>query len=367
MNRTTSVAGSLPTALLLFLVASCNADLVSISFNDGSSGETIGSFYESSGIVFENAAWAGTTPSIFIVDLSGPWMPTKENPLKGLFTTIVDYVSITAFDVGFNGARMDVYDSTSGGSPLYSAEIPPCTSGSTTATLTAEVPGIRRFELYQPYTNNMEWVGWDNLKFNPILGEPPVANAGEDQIVAAGDIVYLNGTGSWDPDDDPLSFSWDFESIPEGSLAEIVDPTAETTSFLADMVGTYEVSLVVNDGTLDSDPDTVIVEAIHPKDAAQETLIILREVIAELPVESLKNKNSSNALINKIDATLAMIEEGLYGEALDKLENDILRKTDGCAETGAPDRNDWIVTCDEQEEVYLLVLRTIELLARLIP
>lgn len=58
--------------------------------------------------------------------------------------------------------------------------------------------------------------------------------------------------------------------------------------------------------------------------------------------------------------------EGRYKDALDKLENGILRKTDGCEETGAPDKNDWIVTCQEQEQVYDLVLRTIELLMRLI-
>ncbi len=47
-------------------------------------------------------------------------------------------------------------------------------------------------------------------------------------------------------------------------------------------------------------------------------------------------------------------------EALDKLENNILRKTNGCAETGEPDKNDWIITCEEQGELYPLVIETIE-------
>ncbi len=33
----------------------------------------------------------------------------------------------------------------------------------------------------------------------------------------------------------------------------------------------------------------------------------------------------------------------LYSEALNKLQNDILKKTNGSAETGEPDRNDWII------------------------
>ena len=52
--------------------------------------------------------------------------------------------------------------------------------------------------------------------------------------------------------------------------------------------------------------------------------------------------------------------KGRYEEALNKLQNDILQKTDGCAETGEPDKNDWIITCEEQGELYLLVIETIE-------
>jgi len=45
-----------------------------------------------------------------------------------------------------------------------------------------------------------------------------------------------------------------------------------------------------------------------------------------------------NALLNKIDAALKMIDEGQYEAALEKLENDILAKTDGCAETSEPEK-----------------------------
>ncbi|HUS71632.1 MAG TPA: phytase [Sedimentisphaerales bacterium] len=79
-----------------------------------------------------------------------------------------------------------------------------------------------------------------------------------------------------------------------------------------------------------------------------------------LDPESLKNKNMKNALLNKIDAVQQMVEEGNYTGALSKLENDILAKTNGCGETGEPDKNDWIITCEEQSEVYRLVIETIE-------
>jgi hypothetical protein len=79
-----------------------------------------------------------------------------------------------------------------------------------------------------------------------------------------------------------------------------------------------------------------------------------------LDPNSLKNENMKNALLNKIGAALAMIDEEQYQGAMSKLENDILQKTDGCAETGAPDKNDWITSCEEQTEVYPLIVETIE-------
>jgi hypothetical protein len=79
-----------------------------------------------------------------------------------------------------------------------------------------------------------------------------------------------------------------------------------------------------------------------------------------LSPESLKNKNMKNALLNKIDEALEMMYEGLYRGALNKLQNGILQKTNGCAEMGEPDKNDWIITCEEQSEVYPLIIETIE-------
>jgi len=79
-----------------------------------------------------------------------------------------------------------------------------------------------------------------------------------------------------------------------------------------------------------------------------------------LTPESLKNKNMKNALLNKIDEALEKIDEGLYKDALNKLQNDILQKTNGCGETGEPDKNDWIIACEEQSKVYPLIIGTIE-------
>jgi len=79
-----------------------------------------------------------------------------------------------------------------------------------------------------------------------------------------------------------------------------------------------------------------------------------------LDPNSMKNENMKNALVNKIDAVLEMIDGGNYEGALHKLENDILQKTDGCVDANEPDKNDWIRTCEEQEQIYPLVIETID-------
>ena len=68
------------------------------------------------------------------------------------------------------------------------------------------------------------------------------------------------------------------------------------------------------------------------------------------------------SLTNKINAALKLIDQGYYHDALNKLQNDILGKTNGCLEIGEPDKNDWIRTCEGQQEVYPFVMQAIEYL-----
>jgi hypothetical protein len=73
--------------------------------------------------------------------------------------------------------------------------------------------------------------------------------------------VTLSGAGSTDPNDDPLTYSWRFQSTPAGSTATLAAATAVSPTFTADMAGLYVLSLVVSDGMRTSAPDTVVVEA----------------------------------------------------------------------------------------------------------
>ncbi|MBI5409122.1 MAG: tandem-95 repeat protein, partial [Nitrospirae bacterium] len=92
---------------------------------------------------------------------------------------------------------------------------------------------------------------------------PPAADAGQDQTVFVGSAVQLDGSGSTDPEGDPLTYAWSFVSRPAGSAATLSDPTVVNPVFTADRPGSYEIRLIVNDGFGDSAPDTVIISTMN--------------------------------------------------------------------------------------------------------
>lgn len=96
----------------------------------------------------------------------------------------------------------------------------------------------------------------------PGPNDAPTADAGVDQIVLVGDTVDLDGSGSDDRDGDTLTYEWTVVSVPVGSTATLSDALVASPTFTADLAGTYEFSLVVNDGSVSSDPDTVTILAL---------------------------------------------------------------------------------------------------------
>src|SRR5258708_1761337 len=91
------------------------------------------------------------------------------------------------------------------------------------------------------------------------VNSPPVANAGTNQTLVAGTTVQLNGSGSTDIDGYPLTYSWAILSTPQGSTATLSSATIVNPTFFADKGGTYVVQLIVNDGTVNSQPSTVTI------------------------------------------------------------------------------------------------------------
>ncbi|HET9836697.1 MAG TPA: PKD domain-containing protein, partial [Candidatus Angelobacter sp.] len=95
------------------------------------------------------------------------------------------------------------------------------------------------------------------------INSPPVANAGANQTVFVTSIVHLDGSRSSDVDGDPLTYQWSLTTVPDGSTAQLSDPTAVKPTFTADVKGLYVAELIVNDGHVNSAPATVTVSTVN--------------------------------------------------------------------------------------------------------
>lgn len=80
---------------------------------------------------------------------------------------------------------------------------------------------------------------------------PPITNAGTDINAATGQPVTLNGSQSFDPEHQLLSFSWRFQTVPATSAltdASIVNSQTAVPHFTPDVDGVYVLALTVSDG-----------------------------------------------------------------------------------------------------------------------
>ena len=99
-----------------------------------------------------------------------------------------------------------------------------------------------------------------------VANSLPVAKAGATQNVVVGTSVTLDGTASTDANGDSLTYKWSLLYKPTGSLASLTSASSSKPTFTADTVGTFVVSLIVNDGKADSaevSSTTVIAEALN--------------------------------------------------------------------------------------------------------
>ncbi|MFT5686137.1 MAG: chitinase, partial [Myxococcota bacterium] len=96
--------------------------------------------------------------------------------------------------------------------------------------------------------------------------EPPIALAGLPLMAYPGDTIQLNGTPSYDPEGEALSYVWSQVSGPAVSLS---GGQTAAPQFTAEEAGVHTFALMVSDGELDSSLDTVDIIVVSP-DAGQK-------------------------------------------------------------------------------------------------
>jgi hypothetical protein len=95
----------------------------------------------------------------------------------------------------------------------------------------------------------------------PATNAVPTARAGGPQNVLIGATVQLDGTASTDPEGGTLTYAWRLLAQPFGSSAALSASTSPRPTFVADIAGSYTVSLVVNDGVGSSFASNVVITA----------------------------------------------------------------------------------------------------------
>jgi hypothetical protein len=152
-----------------------SAQTLTLDFNDGTAGVTVGAFYSARGVTFSNTRWDSfVSPGeesvgaggLKIVSVSGGFLPKQTTALIAVFDSPVSFVSIRGVNVGENGARIDAFDAALGGALLDSDEA--FTAGAGTENhplLSVSASGIRRIELYQPAATSPEGLLFDNLTY----------------------------------------------------------------------------------------------------------------------------------------------------------------------------------------------------------
>lgn len=128
---------------------------------------------------------------------------------------------------------------------------------------------------------------------------PKALIADGDRTVGVKSTVKLDGSPSYDPQQEKLTYAWTLDEIPSGSSATIATSTTAVVSFVADKGGYYTASLqVTNVSTNVSEVKTVVIDVVgtgnnHPPVAVAGADVTV--TIATTGVAALDSSASNDA------------------------------------------------------------------------
>jgi len=94
----------------------------------------------------------------------------------------------------------------------------------------------------------------DNVELT-IPNSPPVANAGGPYEGGEGLAIALNGSASYDPDGNSLTYNW---TVSDPGVCAFDDPTAVEPILTCNDNGDFPADITVNDGTASDSDDTLV-------------------------------------------------------------------------------------------------------------
>lgn len=199
--------------------------------------------------------------------------------LDGAGSTDADSDPLTYWWEQIGGTSVTLSDYTSA-APVFTAPLVPQASNE---TLTFRLTVTDRYAASDSDTVNVTVVN---------VNHSPVADADDDQSVAEGSVVLLDGTNSYDVDGDTLIYSWLQVSGPEVTLN---DASLAAPSFTAPVMGTggqpgvvatVTFTLTVSDGYGGTANDTVTIDITNTNNPP----------VADAGVDQTKSENSAVSL-----------------------------------------------------------------------
>ena len=191
------------------------------------------------------------------------------------------------------------------------------------------------------FKDSAEYVYNTGARYYPFSNEPPISNAGVDQIAPIKTLITLDASASFDPESSNLTYVWSEDSAnPEVSL--LSDPHVIHPTFFPILPGTYQFSLIVNDGGLDSSPDFVEIIVLTPNESIENVIDLVSDFNLQTGIDNSLdakfdsalnalddiNENNDAAAINSLQACINAIEaqrgNKISNEQADELINAIL-------------------------------------------
>lgn len=196
------------------------------------------------------------------------------------------------------------------------------------------------------------------------LAPTALASVGS-SLVIVGNTAYFDGSDSFDPEGDLLTYAWTITAAPLTSIAVLTGDDTANPTLSTDLEGAYEATLTVSDFLGAGTPVTVEVVATSPVNYAETQIVDASDTLEALPLSEVTTQGNQEAFSNFLKGSTKDIQKGKIDNAIGKL-NQALERTDGCALRGSPDGNgkgmDWITDCGAQAMLYGLLQEAINAL-----
>ncbi len=161
------------------------------------------------------------------------------------------------------------------------------------------------------------------------------------ETLVAGDIAYSTGT------------TLDLVAVPfYGAGFEPIGPSAPP-GFGFSLLGDGSLRFLGAPPPYAAIAGNRLIVLDNPGAGGQTTIDALQAYVARLPASAYRNGDTQlgNAYNNKLDAIKSQVAHGACAGALDKIEHDLLPKSDGCGQHRAADADDFFINCAVQAQI----------------